>query len=191
VVRWHSRETGGVGRPQFILARELAFEARLEALYEGVGPEVSYRDKHVRAALRRVVTETMLAHLPVDPAPTPAQVARYAGDARQIVLQRAGGAEAVGRAAAAEGIDSDYLDAILRRQARASWYLDRMVAPMLEPADRELREVHRRGDTPFTDQPFDEVREQLKRWWVATRLGAALDRYFRNARSRVTVRVIG
>ena len=41
------------------------------------------------------------------------------------------------------------------------------------------------------DQPFDEVREQLKRWWVATRLGAALDRYFRNARSRVTVRVIG
>jgi hypothetical protein len=191
VVRWHSRATGGVAKPRFITARELAFEARIEALSDPSPPRAPYADKHVRAALQRHLTETVLAHLPVDPAPTPKQVGNYAENARLIIEQQVGGRAKLNGAAAAEGIVSDELNTLLRRRARASWYLDQMVAPMLAPSDLELRAVHKRGESPFTAQRFEEVEPKLRRWYVSTRLAAALDRYYRAARSRVDVVVIG
>jgi hypothetical protein len=204
VVRWSSRATGGVASPQFITARELAFEARLEALTEGAEGDRGYTDRHVRAAIQRHITETMLASSPVDPRPTPRQVASYAEAAREIILQRiAGGDEsvdpdarrAVGTAKLegarrAEGISRDELDAVLRRRARASWYLDKMIAPMLRPSELDLREAHRRGETPYTNQTFDQVRDALERWYVSQSLTTALERYFRNARARVDVVII-
>jgi hypothetical protein len=87
----------------------------------------------------------------------------------------------------AESITNEELDALLRRRARASWYLDKMIAPMLTPSELDLREVHRRGETPYTDASFADGEPQLLQWYVSTRLAAALDRYFRNARSRVKV----
>lgn len=192
-VRWHSRSTGGVRKPQFISARQLAFEARLEALTEEL-PEGSapYADKHVRSAIQRHIAETMLAALPVDPKPKPRQVARYAEAARRLLHLRIGddGADKVEAARLAEGITPDEVDAILRRRARASWYLDKMVAPMLRPSELDLREVHKRGETPFTDRPFDDVRDEVRQWFVSSRLSAALDRYFRNVRSRVSITLI-
>ncbi len=191
VVRWHSRATGGVAKPQFITARELAFEARIEALSERSPPRAPYTDKHVRAALQRHLTETVLTHLPVDPAPTPKQVGNYAENARLIIEQQVGGRAKLNGAAAAEGIVSDELNALLRRRARASWYLDKMVAPMLTPSDLELRAVHKRGESPYTTQRFEDIEPQLRRWYISTRLASALDRYYRAARSRVDVVVIG
>ncbi|MBW2458253.1 MAG: hypothetical protein JRI68_27360 [Deltaproteobacteria bacterium] len=191
VVRWHSRATGGVDKPQFITARELAFEARIEALSERNPPRTPYLDKHVRAALQRHLTETVLAHLPVDPAPTPKEVGNYAENARLIIEQQVGGRAKLNGAAAAEGIVSDELNALLRRRARASWYLDKMVAPMLQPSDLELRAAHKRGETPYTAQKYKDIEPQLRRWYISTRLAAALDRYYRTARSRVDVVVIG
>ena len=191
VVRWHSRATGGVDKPQFITARELAFEARIEALSERNPPTAPYLDKHVRAALQRHLTETVLASLPVDPAPTPKEVGNYAENARLIIEQQVGGRAKLNGAAAAEGIVSDELNALLRRRARASWYLDKMVAPMLQPSDLELRAAHKRGETPYTAQGFEDIEPQLRRWYISTRLAAALDSYYRTARSRVEVVVVG
>jgi hypothetical protein len=268
VVRWSSRATGGNAKPQFITARELAFEARLEALTDASDPDQSYSDRHVRAAIQRHIAEVMLASSPVDQKPTPKQVAGYAEAARYLLTQRIAlglssderarlsGAEglarwvaelflalppreeprlqalrheavartkllqadkskifdaadklargetlddedarqlAVGRLTAAmlaEGFGPEEFEALLRRRARASWYLDKMVAPMLKPTELDLREAHRRGETPFTNQSFDAVRDPLERWYVSTSLSTAVERYFRNARSRVQVTLI-
>jgi hypothetical protein len=79
---------------------------------------------------------------------------------------------------------------MLLRQARASLYLDRMIAPMLEPSELELRGILRTQSTPFRDQSFDSVAPALKRWYIGQRLSQALDAYYQNARSRVTVVLI-
>ena len=196
VVRWFAPETGGVTKPQFVFARELAFEARLEALADPDPDGASFRDRHVRAALDRHIAETLLAALPTLPEPKPEELARRAENARTILEQRAGngnlaeGHDHVIDAAAAEGISADELDRMLRRQAKASLYLDRMVAPMLDPTDADLLALHRTGQTPFSDKPFEEVKDKMRRWNVGTRLASALETYFQNARTRVTIVVI-
>ncbi|MEZ4443464.1 MAG: hypothetical protein R3B72_30615 [Polyangiaceae bacterium] len=195
-VRWYARDAGGAKKPRFIYARELAFEARMEALAERLRLPAAFSEKNLRSALERHITETMLANLPVEPKPTPKEVATYAEAARAILLQRIGdgdvklGAKLLDEARRAEGITNEELDALLRRRARASWYLDKTIAPMLKPSELDLRQAHRRGETPFTEQRFEEVEPQLRQWFVSTRLATALDRYFRNARARITVFVI-
>ncbi|MEZ4298213.1 MAG: hypothetical protein R3B70_24890, partial [Polyangiaceae bacterium] len=165
VVRWYSPETGGVSRPQFVLARELAFEARLEALADPDPDRAIYRDRHVRAALDRHIAETLLASLDTEPARTPGEIAARAESARTMLEQRVGGRDKLVDAAYAEGISSDELDALLRRQAKASLYLDRMIAPMLEPTEADLLSLYRSGQTPFSgdDRDFDKVKDRLKR----------------------------
>src|SRR6185436_18566679 len=110
--------------------------------------------------------------------------------ARASLEQRVHGRDRLISAAAAEGLSSDELDALLRRQARASLYLDRMVAPMLEPGELELRDLLRTGTTPFKDQPFEKVAAALARWYVGVRLSQALETYFQNARSRIAMSVM-
>ena len=196
VVRWQARAAGGVKTPQFISARELAFAARLEALGEGAEQNVPFTGKQLRSAIQRHVTESILARLPVDPAPSPKEVARYAEAARTILAQRIGnGDTAAGNAAIdgarrSEGITNEELDTVLRRRARASWYLDKMVAPMLEPSELDLREVHKTGETPFTAQRFEDVEQALRQWYVSSRMSAALDQYYRAMRTRVDVTLI-
>jgi len=199
VVCWTSPDTGGPDKPQFIMARELAFEARIEALADGYREADGYADGHVRTALERHVTETMLASLPLYTNPTRQQrdevvkeTATYAEAARLMIEQRVGGHQRLVDAARAEGMVGDEIDALLRRQARASMYLDRMVAPMLKPTEAELRDLHQRGETPFTDRPFadGEVRAQVQRWLVASRVAAALVRYYHGAQARLVVRLV-
>jgi len=110
-----------------------------------------------------------------------------AGVTRAILEQRVNGQ--LTAAAAEEGIDEEEIALLCRRQARASLYLDKMIAPMLEPNELELRDLWRTGATPFKDQPFDEIKGALARWYVGRRLGQALEAYFQNARSRVVVAV--
>ena len=208
VVRWYAPETGGAPRPQFVFQRELAFEARLESLADPDADPAPYRDRHVRAALDRHIAETLLASLSISPEPTPKEIAGRAEAARAILEQRVAGpappaggdagtrgiddARARGRmrlieAARKEGQSSDELDALLRRQARASLYLDRMVAPMLQPNPAELRDLLRSGATPFKDQPFEVVGPALTRWFVGQRLSQAVEAYYVNARARVVI----
>ncbi|MEJ7732944.1 MAG: hypothetical protein WKG00_27575 [Polyangiaceae bacterium] len=190
VVRWYAPETGGAARPRFVFARELAFEARLEALADPDADGAVHRERHVRAALDRHVAESLLASLPTLPAPKPAVGAARAELARGLLEQRGGGRGRLLEAARAEGISSDELDALLRRQARASLYLDRMIAPMLEPSEVELREVFESGGTPFSGGAFDRVAPALRRWYVARRLEQATQAHYQNARGRVTMVVV-
>jgi hypothetical protein len=193
VVRFIAPETGGVRSPRFVFERVLAFEARLEALSDPdrtPGELRPYRERHVRAALERHMAEELLSNLRIDPEPNARDLARQTEAARQMLIQRAGGAERVTEAARAEGIDEREILRMLRRQARASLYLDRMVAPMLSPSDAELANLHRTVATPFKRLAFAQAKGALRRWYVGKRLAAALQSFYQNARSRIEVTVL-
>jgi hypothetical protein len=189
VVRWYAPETGGIARPQFVFERELAFEARLEAFADPDPEGGAYRERHVRAALDRHIAETLLANLAIVPAPTPREVAARASVGRGILEQRVRGKEHLVAAAEAEGISEQEVDAMIARQARASLYLDRMVAPMIAPTEIELREIYKTGATPFKDQPFEKIEPLLGKWVMGQRIARALETYYQNARSRVVLAV--
>jgi hypothetical protein len=193
VVRFIAPETGGVRSPRFVYERTLAFEARLEALADPDRVSDSsrpYRERHVRAALERHVAETLLASLRIDPEPNEKDLARQTESARRVLYERVGGVKALQESARAEGIDSREITSILRRQARASLYLDRMVAPMLNPSQAELRNIHSMVQTPFRNQEFARIEPALRRWYVARRLSIALQAFFQGARSRVTIELL-
>jgi hypothetical protein len=192
VVRFDAPETGGSAHPRFVFERELAFEARIEALADSDRSErkSAFLDRHVRAALERHIAEELLAHLPMDPEPERDEIMRRVAAARAILEQRVGGAADLLKAAHAEGLAPSEVERLVMREARASLYLDRMVAPMLEPSEAELREVHRSTSSPFRGQRFDEIAEPLRQWYVGQRLEAALGAFYQNARSRVHVVVL-
>ncbi len=190
VVRFAAPEIGGLATPEFIFERELSFEARLEALAD-VGFEAraaeAYRERHVVVALERHIAETLLARLPIDPEPTEAVLDRQTRAARVQLIQAVGGPRSLANAELAEGMSVSELARILRRRARASLYLDQMVAPMLEPSNSELRAAHRAAPLPLRSQPFANVVESVRRWYVGRRLAASASAFYQNARSRLQV----
>jgi hypothetical protein len=191
VVRFYAPETGGVERPRFISERRLAFEARLEALADqDRGSDDAYRERHVSAALERHISEVLLASLRIEPEPSEAVMTRQLELARKLMSDRVGGDDALGGAQRAEGISNAELSSILRRQARASLYLDRMVAPMLRPSDAELEAIQRSAPAALQNEPFVRVRPLLLRWYVSRRLASAMSSFFQEARSRVTVTLL-
>jgi len=194
VVRFVASETGGLRSPQFIFERMLAFEARLEALSESRGTLSDRRrpflEHHVRAAMERHIAETLLASLTIDPQPSQKELDRQAVAAERMLVQRIGGASALESAAAAEGIDRREVHEILRRRARASLYLDRMVAPMLVPSTAELKRVHLVAPEPLRSRSFSDARLAVERWYVSRQLAAAVTSYYQSARSRVRVTLL-
>jgi hypothetical protein len=187
IVRFEAPELGAARSPRFVSARLLAFEARIEALADPDRTGAAYRDRHVSAALERHVAETLLASLRIEPEPTGDELRAQTDSARRLTEDRVGGADALRAAAAAEGVGQRELVALFQRQARASLYLDRMVAPMLTPSDAELRALFRNEKTPYRDAPFETVLPGLRRWYVSTRLQTALAAYYQNARSRLKI----
>lgn len=188
VAKWR---TTGEGQPTHaIFARELAFEARLEAMALDDAPEAPLTDRHIRAALARHVTESLLEALPLDPPATPADIAERAEQARRALEVRVGGGERLEVARKLERIAPDELDAMMRRTARASLYLDRMIAPLVEPSDLELRELHAAGKSPYSAQRFADVVDKLRRWVIAQRVSAALDDFWQRSRSRIVIQWI-
>ena len=192
VVRFAAREIGGTAAPRFVYERELAFEARLEALSEGDQHEGDppYRARHVRAALERHVTETVLEGIGMTPAPTEPEIAARMDQARLSLIERVGGLVPLVDAARAEGIGDSEVTRLVRREALASFYLDRVVAPMLDPSDAELRALHRTERTPFSGRPYDEVSASLRRWYVSVRLGASLSSFYDGLRARLSLTML-
>ncbi len=191
IARFESAELGGPARPRFIFERTLAFEARLEALAEqqrGVPRSpLGYTDRDLRSAIERHVTEEILVSLPVEPPLRTDEVRRRSIAAYVSLEQLVGGRQNLLDAAFAEGMEMEDLDTLVERRARASLYLDRMVAPMLNPSDAELREVLHTEPTPFRNRRFDEVALPLRQWYVADRLRTALAAFFRSARPRIRI----
>ncbi len=192
VVSFVTRDTGGIVAPRFVFERQLAFEARLEALTEGEVHEGDppFRTRHLRAALDRHIAETVLESLEIHPRPAEAEIRTRVDQARLALVERVGGLVPLREAAAAEGIGDWELGRLLRRQAIASLYLDRMVAPMLAPSEAELRQVLLTQRTPFAGKPFAETEPALRRWYVGTRLEAALASFYDGLRSRLTLTVL-
>lgn len=193
VVRFVAPETGGARRPRFVFERELAFEARLEALSDpdrsALG-DTPYRDRDVAAALDRHIAETILGTLRIEPEHSTAELEHQSQLAHRMLSDRAGGESALDEARQAEGISDREFGRILTQKARASLYLDRMVTPMLQPSEAELRSIHKSTSTPFSNAPYDTIRPALLRWYVSRKLNAALATYFENARSRIEVTVL-
>ena len=193
VVRFEAPETGGARHPRFVFERELAFEARLEALADAdrsaLG-DAPYLDRHVTAALDRHIAETILGTLRIEPEPTPAELEQQSQLARRISSDRAGGPAALDMAREAEGLSERELGRLFLQKARASLYLDRMVTPMLEPSEAELRSLHKSTNNPYRDAAFDTIRFAFLRWYVSRRLNAAVASFFENARSRIEVTVL-
>lgn len=192
-VRFTAPETGGIERPRFIFERELAFEARLEALSDGgfrVAAEAPYLERHVRAALERHMAEVLLGSLEINPEPSPRDVATRVAAARLSLVQQVGGQLALDQASSSEGMGASELGRMLARRARASLYLDRMVATMLTPSDTELRIVHRTTRTPFSSEPYEAIAPVLGRWYVAQRLNVAVRAFYEGARSRIKVTLL-
>jgi hypothetical protein len=190
VVRFSAPELGGPRSPRFVLARLLSFEARVEALADPDRPGAAFRERHVSAALERHVAETLLASLRIDPEPSSTALRAQAEAAARRMEERAGGRAALLEAARLEGISEREIVGLCLRQARASLYLDRMVAPMLAPSDAELRLLYRNEKTPYRDAPFETILPALRRWYVATRLQTALAAFYQNARARLEVHVL-
>lgn len=190
ILRFSAPEIGGVRSPRFIFARELAFEARLEALADEeypASPDRPYLNRHLHAAAERHIAETLLAALRVDPVAPEREIEEQAEVARRILLDRIGGRSVLERAARSEFMSEGDVSTVFRRRARAGIYLDRMVAPMLAPTSSELRQVYAADGHPYHNLSYDKALPLLRRWLVGQRLREAFDSYYQNARQRLTV----
>jgi hypothetical protein len=190
-VRFYAPETGGSLRPRFITDRTLAFEARLEAMGEDAfGANAGFQERHLRAALDRHIAEELLSSLSIEGGKESLDLPHIADDFRADLEQRVGGAEPLRAAAAAEGIDSSEVDALLRRHARAAVYVDRNLTPLLRPSDEELREVFRTSPHPFRARKYEDAKTDLGRWYLGERLKAAEAAFLQAARTRIKVVVV-
>jgi hypothetical protein len=198
-VRFYAPEMGSSSRPRFVSERTLAFEARLEAEAEGAAGDGltggalgsgAYQERYVRSALEHHIAEELLASLQIQTGQEPAELPHLASAARVALTERVGGEEGLRLAASIEGIDATEIDAILRRKARAAYYLDHEISPILHPSEEQLREVFRTSSHPFKGKRFENVREDLLRWFVAERLRVAEAAYLQTARNRVKIVVV-
>jgi hypothetical protein len=194
-VRFVSPETGGAANPRFVLARTLAFEARVEAMAEAPGIGDGYQERDVRAALEHDVAEQILASLaekliadsPADKRPALDEVPRVERQVGPALIERLGGWSRVDGAAQAEQMDRGEVDVLLHRAALAAWYLDRAITPILHPSDEQLRDVFRTSAHPYRGQTFEAARDALSSWFVVERVRVAEAAFLQSARSRVKI----
>lgn len=186
-VRFVTPETGGVAQPRFISERELAFYTRIEALQEQATVEgTEYPERYVRSAVDRLVARAMLANLMVQRGVEPPELARLAIEARAELEARIGEKQ-LAQVQEREGIDDAELLAFLRDEVRATFYVDRSIAPILLVTEDALREAYRTMIHPFRGAKFDDIRGKLRRWLVTERLRAAELEFLQGARARIRV----
>lgn len=196
IVRFFSPETGGAQYPRFVFERRLAFEARLAAMANttnGLGE--SYGERDVREALEHDIAQEILSSLadkliadsPPNKRPSADELATIVRDLGSAFAERLGGRPRIDAAAHAERVEPNEVDAMIRREAMAAWYIDRAVSPLLHVSEEQLRVVYRSAAHPYRGQPFEQVRGALERWFVAERLRATESEFLQAARSRVRI----
>lgn len=190
-VRYVTPETGGSARPRFLTERELAFFARIEALLEQTPLEPNdYPERYVRSAIDRLVARSMLASLMVQRGIEPPDLPRLALEARAELEARVGGAHVLADAMKTEGIEEEELLSFLRDEVRATFYVDKAIAPILAVTEESLREAFRSTLHPFRGHKFDDVRGKLRRWLVTERLRAAELEFLQGARARIKITAV-
>ncbi len=191
-VRFYAPETGGTSHPHFITERVLSFEARLLAMSEqGATAQAAPEERYLREAVERHVAEELLASLGIEGGKEAPDLSRLADDARSETEARIGGEGPLREAASVERIDPEEVQAIFLRHARAAFYLDHHVTPLLYPDDEQLREVFRTAAHPFRNRRFEDARKDLARWLVAERLKAAESTFLQTMRTRVKIVIVG
>jgi hypothetical protein len=187
-VRYYAPETGGPARPRYITERMLAFEARLEAMSEGnPSAAAAQQDRYARAAIDRHIAEDLLEGLMIERGQEPLDLPAMVSRARTALMDRVGGVVAFGQAMGQEGIDDSELLTMLRRQIRAAYYVDRTITPILHPREEELREAFHTSLHPFANARFEDVHDQLERWFIVERLRVAEMAFLQAARTRVKI----
>lgn len=190
-MRLVTAETGGAARPRFFTERELAFFTRMEAQFEqNLLDEGEYPERYVRSAVDRMVSRAMLASLQVQRGVEPPDLGKQALEGRAELEARLGGEKALAALMKREGIEEVELLAFLRDQARAAYYVDRTITPILVVSEDALREAYRTTLHPFRNQKFDEARVKLRRWLVVERLRAAETEFLQSARARVRITTV-
>lgn len=190
-MRLVTAETGGAARPRFFTERELAFFTRMEAQFEqDLLDEGEYPERYVRSAVDRMVSRAMLASLQVQRGVEPPDLGKQALEGRAELEARLGGEKALAALMKREGIEEVELLAFLRDQARAAYYVDRTITPILVVSEDALREAYRTTLHPFRNQKFDEARVKLRRWLVVERLRAAETEFLQSARARVRITTV-
>lgn len=190
-VRFITPETGGSARPRFLTERELAFFARVEAAVEGAPIEGDeYPERYVRAATDRLVARAMLASLLVQRGSEPPDLPRLAAEARSELAERLGGPEALDATLKREGLDDSELAAFLRDKVRATYYVDRVITPVITVTEDSLREAYRSVLHPFRKEKFDDARSKLKQWLVVERMRVAELEFLQGARARIRISAV-
>jgi hypothetical protein len=190
-VRFLTPETGGAARPRFLSEREVAFFARLEAMAEQVPLDGDvYPERYVRTAIDRLVARAMLASLLVQRGSEPTDLPRLTLDARAELVDRVGGAAVLDDAMQREGIEGPELMLFLRDQARASWYVDRAITPILAVSEDALREAFRSTLHPFRSMKLEDARPRLRRWLAAERMRSAELEFLQSARARIKIATV-
>jgi len=189
-VRFVSPETGGNARPRYLTERELAFFARVEALAEQAPIEGDeYPERYVRAATDRLVARAMLASLLVQRGTEPPDLPKLTAEANAELAERVGGARLLEDTMKKEGIDAEELAAFLRDKVRATWYVDRVITPILAVTEDALHEAYRSLMHPFRSAKFDDARGRLRQWLVTERMRSAEMEFLQSARARVQLSV--
>lgn len=186
-VRYVSPETGGGSRPRFLTEHEAALFARIEALIEDGGVNGDFLDRFGRVAVDRVIAEDMLAALQVERGIEPPELPKLTREARETLEARVGGADALANALKAEGISDAELETVMRRRARATYYADRSLAPIIKPPEEELYNAFRTLTHPYRTMKYEEARQRFARWYAYERLRTLEIDFVQSARSRLLV----
>lgn len=186
-VRYVSPETGGGARPRFLTEHEAALFARIEALIEDGGVNGDFLDRFGRVAVDRVIAEDMLAALQVEGGIEPPELPKLTREARETLEARVGGADALASALKAEGISDLELETVMRRRARATYYADRSLAPIIKPPEEELYNAFRSLTHPYRTMKYEDARQRFARWYAYERLRTLEIDFVQSARSRLLV----
>jgi len=86
------------------------------------------------------------------------------------------------------GVSERELMRIAERKAVVSGFLAANLEGTLDISPGELEKAYSEPDNPFSDQPLDAVREQLRAWLIQRRVQAAVGRWVSSLRQRTPLK---
>jgi hypothetical protein len=189
-VRYSCSETGGSARPRFIMEREIAFFARIEALIEEGSIPDEFLERYQRIATSRIIAEEMLSSLQLETGKEPVKLLEYAAREREALEARVGGAKLLASARTAEGISEAEFSRLVLKRVRAMAYADRSANGLFQPSEENLYNAWRTLSHPYKDSRFEDARERFAAYYALERFRTLETDFLQSARSRVVLRYL-